>query len=185
MGARAGMPRDPFEEESESQPMKIMKKSMLRAAALFCGAALVAGTAIAQQDAPPPPPQGQGQGPGGGGGGRGMGMDPARRLQMLQDRLNLTADQSTQIKAILDDGQTKMQALRANTALSQDDRRSQGMALRNDENTKIEAVLTADQKTQYEQMLAQQRDRMRNGGGPGGPSGGGSAPPPPPPPPGA
>jgi len=133
--------------------MKITKKSMLRAAALLCGAALVAGTAIAQQDAPPPPPQGQGQGPGGPGGpggGRGMGMDPARRLQMLQDRLNLTADQSTQIKAILDDGQTKMQALRANTALSQDDRRSQSMALRNDENTKIEAVLTADQKTQYE-----------------------------------
>jgi Spy/CpxP family protein refolding chaperone len=114
-----------------------------------------------------------------------MGMDPARRLQMLQDRLNLTADQSTQIKAILDDGQTKMQALRANTALSQDDRRSQSMALRNDENTKIEAVLTADQKTQYEQILAQQRDRMRNGGGPGGPGGDGSAPPPPPPPPGA
>ena len=163
--------------------MKIMKKSMLRAAALFCGAALVAGTAIAQQDAPPPPSQGQGQGPGGpGGGGRGMGMDPARRLQMLQDRLSLTADQSMQIKAILDDGQTKMQALRANTALSQDDRRSQSMALRNDENTKIEAVLTADQKTQYEQMLAQQRDRMRNGGGPG-PGGDGSAPPPPPPPP--
>ena len=168
--------------------MKITKKSMLRAAALLCGAALVAGTAIAQQDAPPPPPQGQGQGPGGPGGpggGRGMGMDPARRLQMLQDRLNLTADQSTQIKAILDDGQTKMQALRANTALSQDDRRSQSMALRNDENTKIEAVLTADQKAQYEQILAQQRDRMRNGGGPGGPGGDGSAPPPPPPPPGA
>jgi Spy/CpxP family protein refolding chaperone len=109
-----------------------------------------------------------------------MGMDPARRLQMLQDRLSLTADQSTQIKAILDDGQTKMQALRANSALAPEDRRSQGMALRNDENTKIEAVLTADQKTKYEQMLAQQRDRMRNGGGPGGD---GSAPPPPPPPP--
>ena len=83
-------------------------------------------------------------------------------------RLNLTADQSTQIKAILDDDQTKLQALRANTALAPDDRRSQSMALRNDENTKIEAVLTADQKTQYEQILAQQRDRMRNGGGPGG-----------------
>ena len=162
--------------------MKITKKSMLRAAALLCGAALVAGTAIAQQDAPPPPPQGQGQGPGGGGGGGRGGMDPARRLQMLQDRLNLTADQSTQIKAILDDDQTKLQALRANTALAPDDRRSQSMALRNDENTKIEAVLTADQKTQYEQILAQQLDRMRNGGGPGGPGGDGSAPPPPPPP---
>ena len=101
---------------------------------------------------------------------------------LLQDRLNLTADQSTQIKAILDDDQTKLQALRANTALAPDDRRSQSMALRNDENTKIEAVLTADQKTQYEQILAQQRDRMRNGGGPGGPGGDGSAPPPPPPP---
>jgi hypothetical protein len=112
-----------------------------------------------------------------------MGMDPARRLQMLQDRLNLTADQTTQIKAIFEDTRTKMEALRSNSALAQDDRRTQSEALRKDENTKVEALLTADQKTQYEEILARQRDRMRNGGGPGGPGGDGSAPPPPPPPP--
>jgi len=166
--------------------MKFLKKSMLPAVAVLCGAALFAGSAMAQQDAPPPAPdhgQWQGRGPGGPGGPGG----PERRLEMLQHRLNLTTDQTTQIKAIFADGRTKMEALRGNTELAPQDRRTQGEALRKEENAKVEAVLTADQKSKFEEMEARQRERMREGRGPGGsggPKGGGSddAPPPPPPP---
>jgi len=155
--------------------MKIMKPSMLCAAALLCGTALAAATAAAQDAPPPPPEHGQWQG---GPGGRGP--DPERRLEMLQHRLNLTPDQTTQIKAIFADGRTKMEALRSNSALAPQDRRTQGQALHKDETAKIEAVLTPDQKSKFEEMEARQREHMGDRRGPGGP-GGESTPPPPPP----
>jgi Spy/CpxP family protein refolding chaperone len=164
--------------------MKFIQKSMLPVAAVLSGAALVAATAMAQQDAPRPP-QGQGQWQGRGPGGPG---GPERRLEMMQHRLNLSAEQTTQIKAIFADGRTKMEALRGNTELAPQDRRTQGEALRKDETAKVEALLNPDQKLKFEEMEARQRERMKEGrgpGGPGGPKGSGSddAPPPPPPPP--
>ena len=96
------------------------------------------------------------------GGGRGM-MDPGQRTSMLKDRLGLNDAQTAQVKTILTDSQTKMQALRSNTSLSQDDRRSQMMTIRKDESDKIEGILTPDQKTKYDAMQQQMRDRMRGG----------------------
>ena len=107
-------------------------------------------------------------------------MDPGRRTEMLKDRLGLSDSQTAQVKTILEDGRTKMEALRSNSSLSQDDRRSQAMSLRKAENEKIEALLTPDQKTKFETMQQQMRGRMRNGSSEGAPAG---APPPPPPPP--
>jgi Spy/CpxP family protein refolding chaperone len=94
-------------------------------------------------------------------------MDPGQRTAMLKDRLALNDSQTAQVKSILTDSQTKMQALRSNSSLSQDDRRSQMMSIRKDENDKIEGVLTPDQKTKYDAIQQQMRDRMR-GGQPGG-----------------
>ncbi len=157
--------------------MKIMKTSMLCAAALLCGTMLAAATATAQDT--PPPPQEHGQWQGGPGGPGGRGPDPERRVEMLQHRLNLTPDQAAQIKAIFADGRTKMEALRSNSALAPQDRHTQGEALRKDETAKVEAVLTPDQKSKFEEMEAKQRERMKDHRGPGGP--GGDGPPPPPP----
>jgi Spy/CpxP family protein refolding chaperone len=149
----------------------------MRAVALVCGLGLMAGVAVAQQDAPPPPPPGgQMQGPPEG--HRGMG--PERRIERMKHELNLTDDQTAQVKAIFEDSRTKMEALRGNSSLSQQDRRAQMMAIHQAEDDKIEALLTADQKTKYEAMQARMRDRMqerREGGDAGGP------PQPPPPPP--
>ncbi len=136
-------------------------KRMRAAGILLCGALLAIVPAIAQQDAPPPPQQQQGdaQGPPPGGGGRGGrgGMNPERRLEMMQQQLNLTADQSTAIKAIFEDERAKMEAARASTA--PDDRRAKMMAMREEEKTKIEAVLTPEQKIKYEEMEANMRNR--------------------------
>lgn len=154
---------------------------MVRSAVLVCGLGIAAmGAAVAQDQAPPPPPAGTMQGPPPG--GRGGMMDPARRADMLKDRLGLSDSQTTQVKLILEDSRTKMEAVRSNSSLSQDDRRSQMMSIRKAENDKIDGVLTPDQKTKYDAMQAQMRDRMR-GGAPGGTPGGDAAPPPPPPPP--
>src|SRR5476649_2130568 len=92
-----------------------MQIRIVCAAMLLCGAAVVVSSAAAQ-DAPPPPmqerSQGAPQGPGGPGQGRGQ-MDPARRMQMMKDRLGLSDAQTAQVKAILDDERTKSEALRA------------------------------------------------------------------------
>jgi len=146
----------------------------MRSAVLVCGLCMTAaGAAVAQDQAPPPPPAGQAGPPPG---GRGMMMDPGRRADRMKHELNLTDDQTSQVKAILEDSRTKMEALRSNSSLSHEDMRSQMMAIRKSENDKIEALLTADQKTKYEAMQEHMRDRMRGGEN-------GEAPPPPPPPP--
>jgi protein CpxP len=136
-----------------------LKKNVMRAAAVALFVAGISATAAMAQDTPPPPPpadQTQGPPPGGPGG---RGMNPQRRLEMMQKQLNLTPDQTTQIKALMEDERSKMEALRTNTSLAQQDRRSQMMSIRQDGETKTRALLTPEQ------------DR-RQGGGPPPPAGG-------------
>ena len=107
-------------------------------------------------------------------------MDPGARADMMKKNLNLSDDQTSQVKGIFEDSRTKMEALRSNTSLSQDDRRSQMMSIHKAEQDKITALLTPDQKTKYAAMQEQMRDRMRNGPPEGAPAGTPPAPPPPP-----
>lgn len=130
--------------------------------ALCCGA-LCAIPMMAQDTAPPSPPQGQ-MGPRGGGRGQ---------LEMLTKRLNLTADQQTQVKGIDEDTGKQMMAVRNDTSLSQDDKRAKMMEIRKGSQDKIRAILTDDQKTKYDAMLAEMKDRMKERGQ------GGNPPPPP------
>ncbi len=152
-----------------------LKKNVMRAAAVALFVAGMSATAAMAQDTPPPPPpadQTQGPPPGGPGG---RGMNPQRRLEMMQKQLNLTPDQTTQIKALMEDERSKMEALRTNTSLAQQDRRSQMMAIRQDGETKTRALLTPDQEKKYDEMQAKMRERMqdrRQGGGPPPPAGG-------------
>ena len=152
------------------------KKTFRAAAILLCAVGLATGVAMAQQDAPPPSPDGHMHGPPPDGRwGRG---GPERRLDMLQKRLNLTTDQTAQLKTIFGDERGKMEGLRSNTALSREDRRSQMMAIHEEGETKFLAVLTPEQKTKYDEMEAKMRERMQEHRRDGPPQGGGSAPPP-------
>ncbi len=87
-----------------------------------------------------------------------------RQVERLTNQLGLSADQKTQVQGILQDEQSKMQA-----ASSKDDRK----AVHEAAEQKIEGVLTADQKTKYEQM------KQKRAHGKGGHHGGsrGDAPP--------
>jgi len=134
------------------------------ALAALCTGALCAMPMLAQ-DAAPAAPQGQ-MGP------RGGGRMEARQVEMLTKRLNLTADQQTQVKAIDDDTMKQMATVRNDTSLSQDDKRAKMMDIRKGSQDKIRAVLTDEQKTKYEALLAEMRDRMRERG-----QGGGGTPP--------
>jgi periplasmic protein CpxP/Spy len=106
-----------------------------------------------------------------GGGGR---MSPEDRAKQLQTQLNLSADQTTKITAILKTQAAKRDSIR--TAANGDrDAMMQAMRpLMQSTNDQIKAVLTADQATAYQKLLDEQRARMQNGGGGGGGGGTGN-----------
>ncbi len=138
-----------------------MKKNMFIAAAVFT---LLAGsTAMYAQMG-----QGEGQGQGQGSGQWGHGQPPTteQRLQRMTQMLNLTEAQQAQIKPILENESTQMQALRADTSLSQDDRRAKMMQIRQESAGQIKPILNADQQTQFQEMMIRQ-NRMRGNGGSG------------------
>jgi periplasmic protein CpxP/Spy len=161
-------------EESEN-PMKMtnLRSSMVRVAVLAIGAtALSALPAMAQDPSAPPPPQDQaGPRQGGPGGMRG------NQVEFLTKKLNLTPDQVTQVKAIDADTMNQMKALHEDTSVAGPDKRAKMMDIHKASQDKIRALLTDDQKTKFDALQAQTRERRGNRGGGDGP------PPPPPPPP--
>lgn len=118
-------------------------------------------TLVAQNDAPP---AGQMQRRGG---------NPERQLQMLTQRLGLTPDQQSQVKALLADQGQKMEALRSGSgdATGQGARpnREQMDAIRNDTDTKINALLNDDQKAKFAEWQQERKARMERRQGPNEP----------------
>ncbi len=163
-------------------PIKMTRMAMLA----VCSVALSAPFTVLAQDTatPPPPPPSGGQD----GGPRGH-MSPqdrdARQLEMLTRHLSLTPDQQAQIKQIFADSEAKMKAAHDSGAADKSEKRgmhAQMKASMEERQTKIRAVLTADQQKKYDEMIAKMKDHMGGQHGMGGP--GGDNPPPPPPPPG-
>jgi hypothetical protein len=93
----------------------------------------------AQDAAPATPPAGKAWG-------------GARPMEQLAKKLNLTDEQKTKVAAILKDQMTQMLELRKNEDLSQDDRRTQMMAIRKEGNAKIRALLTSEQQTTFDKL---------------------------------
>ena len=98
-------------------------------------------------------------------------------MQHLTHELDLSADQQSQIKPVLEDRDQQMQALFADQSLSQQDRRAKGRSITQASKSKIEAVLNDEQKQKFEAMQQQMRQRRHGGGDqapPPPPDGGGS-----------
>jgi protein CpxP len=151
---------------------RLLRKPLFQAALLaLCTTALSALPAIAQDPAPPPA-QDQTAPPGGG--HRGPGQREEHQVEFLTKKLNLTPDQVGQVKAIDDDSRKQMMALREDTTVSRDDKRSKMMDIHKASQDKIRAVLTDDQKTKYDALQAQMKERRESRDGNQG------APPPPP-----
>lgn len=88
---------------------------------------------------------------------KGEKRDPDKMVAHLAKKLNLSADQQAQLKPILAERQQQMQALRADTSMSKEDRRAKAQQIHQESKAKIEAVLNAQQKQQFEQMMAERR----------------------------
>ena len=127
---------------------------------VLLGALLSAGALIAQQpdtslSATPAAPQAQAQT------SARRAPNPNKQAQRLAKALGLTREQVAQIRPILADRDRQIQQLRADNSLAPADRRAKARALAQDNKAKIEALLNDSQKQQFEQMLADRRNRGR------------------------
>jgi protein CpxP len=112
------------------------------------------------QDAAPAPAQQPGPGM-----GRGMGRRPMEsvddQIKHLSKKLNLTDDQQTKLKPILEDQRKQMEQIHGDSSLSREDRFSKMQALRQSSDTQIKSVLTEEQQKSFDKMRAEQQDRMK------------------------
>jgi protein CpxP len=141
-----------------------LAQSGVLVAGLVCGAQAFAQEPGFPPETSAPPPK---QGPSG---HHGM-MDPDEQLARMTTRYSLTTEQQDQVKPILVSQQHQIQGLREDTALSREDRMTKMQAIRSDSDAKIKAVLSDDQKKQFEQDQLRMQKRVQQGQG-SGPNGG-------------
>lgn len=115
-------------------------------------------TLAAQTETPPAQPQGQM------GGHQHMGRmgappSPEQQLEHLSTTLNLTDEQKTKIKPVLEQQSTDMQNLQKDTSLSPQDRHTKMRAIHDNTNSQIRAVLTPEQQSKLDSMK-QHRQEM-------------------------
>lgn len=101
---------------------------------------------------------------------RGQRMDPQQRLErrvsMMTERLQLSQQQATQIRQILSEEQTQMQALRqkAGDGADRESLRPEMQSIRQRSEQRIEAVLTEQQRATYRdfrESMRKQREGRR------------------------
>jgi hypothetical protein len=81
-----------------------------------------------------------------------MQMMQTKHFDKMQIQLGLTADQSSRLKTKNDELRQRMETIRNNTGLTQDQKRDQMQQLRQERKTYMESLLTADQKKKMEEM---------------------------------
>ncbi|HWZ51069.1 MAG TPA: hypothetical protein VNW54_06365 [Granulicella sp.] len=146
--------------------MTAIGRVRMRGATLALCVSMLGTISMAAQDqsAPPPPPQGDGAQAGG---RPTTDQMVERQIEHLTKAASLTPDQATQVRPILKDEASQLTALREDTTSSQQEKRGKMMQIRSDAQAKIRALLSSDQQTQYDALLAQEQQRMgrRRGGG--------------------
>ncbi|MGB6691979.1 MAG: hypothetical protein WBE76_29405 [Terracidiphilus sp.] len=93
------------------------------------------------------------------------GLQVERELNQLSRVLSLTGEQKTQVKSILEAQHQQIEQLRNSTAQNSQasgaqPNREQIQAIRQDTNSKIEALLSDEQKTKFEAWEQQRKERM-------------------------
>ena len=78
--------------------------------------------------------------------------DPHRAAMRIGRQLNLTPDQTARLEPILADRQQKVQALRANTSLTDDQRRAQMRTILQGTRLQMANILSPDQMKQLKEL---------------------------------
>jgi periplasmic protein CpxP/Spy len=140
--------------------MTMFRKPIMQAAILaLCTTALSTVPMMAQDNSATPQQQDQAGPQGGRHGGPGR---EEHQIEFLTKKLNLTPDQVTQVKAIDDSARQQSMALRNDTTIAKADKRAKMMDIHKTSQEKIRAVLTDDQKTKFDAMQAEMRERRES-----------------------
>lgn len=93
--------------------------------------------------------------------GIGKSRDGDRKGKMKEfgKELNLSTDQQAKAKSINEDFKTKMETLRSNSALSQEEKREQFKKLAESHKTNLKAVLTQEQIAKMEEKRKNHKDK--------------------------
>jgi periplasmic protein CpxP/Spy len=129
--------------------MKLMRLLALLAACLF---AMAAG---AQQN---PPAQESGEHKHGGQSGRMGNMDDM--MQELTTKLNLTADQQTKIKSIMEEQHEQMRATMNDQSMSKEEKHAKMKSMHDSIHAKVREVLTDEQKPKFDTMVKDMENNM-------------------------
>jgi len=122
---------------------------------IFGATAFAAAPQDAQSSQQPSAQSKTGHGHGAGEGqGRGMGMNPDAMLEHMSKELNLTDDQKTKIKPILEDQSKQMQDLRQNTSASEQDRHAKMKQIHESTMSQLRPILTSDQQKKLDEMMS-------------------------------
>jgi periplasmic protein CpxP/Spy len=81
------------------------------------------------------------------------------RLARMSERLNLTQEQKEKIRPILQHQVDQWKALRADTSLSEEDRRAKAREIGKSTHEQIEQILTPEQKEKMKEMMQKARER--------------------------
>ena len=132
----------------------------LAAMLIFSAAAFAATQQDAQTSQQPSAQEGTGHGHGAGEGrGRGMMMSPDAMLDHMSTELNLTDDQKSKIKPILEQQSKQMQDLRQSSSTSDQDRRAKMKQIHENTMSQIRPILNADQQKKLEEMMSRRGER--------------------------
>ena len=88
-------------------------------------------------------------------------MNKRNKGAMAMQELNLTDAQKTSLQAMRTETQTKTKAIRANTSLTDEQKKTQIRALHSEMKNKQRAILTPDQQKKWDEKLARGRS-MKN-----------------------
>jgi periplasmic protein CpxP/Spy len=78
--------------------------------------------------------------------------NPRHQAKKMAKQLGLTPDQVSKIEPILADRDQQVQGVRSDTTLAPNDRKAKMHGIRQESDSRIEAVLNDTQKQQYEQI---------------------------------
>ena len=132
--------------------MKIAHTHALFAAVVLC-------TAVNLRAEPPPKPP-----------------SPAERFEKMKAELNLSDAQVQKLKPLLEANMEKMNAVRSDSSLNEEQRREKSHEVRKAGGEEIMAVLNPEQKAKFEEEMKKRRKEGPPGGG--GPEGQRKGPPP-------
>ena len=81
-------------------------------------------------------------------------------VKELTTKLNLTADQQTKVKAILEENHQQMQATMKDESLSKEDKHAKMMSMHDSVHAKVRDILTDEQKPKFDAMVKDMENNM-------------------------